>query len=830
MEKSEPFNYMDIKPYLRTRLNKILQIIEKLSIAKLSYSIQELQSLDVLNNEQIEDSQRVLEEANEFLNSIANLRGLQKSNDKDPRLKFGEFLEKRDVDEKIEVNLSDLVKTAFTVADISFKANKYTKWICEELIHLIVRGNSTEENKSFRKVLNRLKLIYNKSNTEKGKKVDVEEELKTLSEDVKSEQYSGWDKNFLGDIGNNQEVLQRLYSDLVPVWDLENVLYEMKSQLNKQLVKCLIKDNYSNFKNWGFEKDENGKWVLSFDPKEVAERYSFHVPELGKILSKSLIKQITTYKKLGYTGMFTRNIRKNSLDRIQGKVNGERFLGWYKERFVSLLAKVNLEQPQEEQYQSLQELYIMAKFMTEGNFKRISEEFPELGQNCELLKELISPKNILRNDATILGELKQNTEYEEAIREQIEQNLATHKTIFVQYGNNLDKNASVYALRRHMRDKFGITDIKVIEINAGEVKKGKGNEGLIVDGGNLIGNNNFTPKYFGTKGINANASRAQKSACGVLSQYGIYVPPKIIQYADAVISDERALLARDGLNLIRTLKNKALFDFAEARREDGTYLVETELTDEELKRWRLDEQCKKREAEIKRAIEQIRENIYTIDNGEEEKYIAIVNRHINCGAMISYGLGCDYYLSIAGEQADFANASQNFFETDKSTPKATFSITANPKKGNGKLPESIIKWCEDLRDNGENDILKIITVGQVSKNQKPFIKPTKDMAVFGGLKTPNLFVTLKDTTEPDDEISEIIMYEITDRLGAITTKPNKKREIIEKSIRSWKNIKARTLVEEMLQGAVTLTDVQSAGQELLDLSKEGREENGRNSN
>ena len=253
MEKSEPFNYMDIKPYLRTRLNKILQIIEKLSIAKLSYSIQELQSLDVLNNEQIEDSQRVLEEANEFLNSIANLRGLQKSNDKDPRLKFGEFLEKRDVDEKIEVNLSDLVKTAFTVADISFKANKYTKWICEELIHLIVRGNSTEENKSFRKVLNRLKLIYNKSNTEKGKKVDVEEELKTLSEDVKSEQYSGWDKNFLGDIGNNQEVLQRLYSDLVPVWDLENVLYEMKSQLNKQLVKCLIKDNYSNFKNWGFE-------------------------------------------------------------------------------------------------------------------------------------------------------------------------------------------------------------------------------------------------------------------------------------------------------------------------------------------------------------------------------------------------------------------------------------------------------------------------------------------------------------------------------------------------------------------------------------------------
>ena len=824
MENREPFNYIGSRPYLRTRLNKIMQRINKLNIAKLNYSIQELQSLDVLDDRRIEECQRILEETNEFLNSVEDLGGLQKSNAKDPRIKFGEFLEKRDVDDKIEINVSNLKKRTFTIADTSFKANKYTKWLCHELIDLIAMGNGTKKNESFGEVLSRLKGIYNKSNTENNKKVNVEDELKKLSEEIEDGQYKGWDEIFIGDRGNNQEILQCLYSDLVPVWDLESTLYEIKNQLNKQLVRCLIQDNYSNFKNWGFEKDEKGNWILNFDPEEVAERYSFHVPELGKILSKSLVKQITTYKKLKYTNTFTSKIRKNSLDRIHEKVTGKEFLGWYKDRFVSLLRKINLEQLYEEQYELVQELYIMGKFMTEGNFKRISEEFPELSQNCELLKELISPNKISRNNATITGEVNQNTEYEDEMREQIEKNLTKYRTIFIQYGNNLDKNASIYALRRHMRDKFGITDIKVVEINAGE--KRKENTGLIVDAGNLLGNNDFTPKFEGTKGINANVSRAQKSACGILSQYGIYVPTKIVQYADTVISDERALIARHGVNLIRNLKNKALFDFAEARREDGTYLIETELTDEELKKWHLEEQCKKREEEIKRSINQIKDNIYTIKADGEEKHIAIVNSHVNCGAMISYGLGCDYYLSIAEDQADFMDDSQNFFETDKSIPKVTFSITANPKKGDGKLPDSIIKWCEELRDKGENDKLKMITVGQVSKKQKPFIKPTKDMAVFGGLKAPNLFVTLKDNSEIDDEISDIIMYEITDRLGATTTKPSKKREIIEKNIEHWKNIRAKTLVEEILQGPITLTDVQNAGQELFYLSKEGREENG----
>ena len=392
-----------------------------------------------------------------------------------------------------------------------------------------------------------------------------------------------------------------------------------------------------------------------------------------------------------------------------------------------MLENVDFEHDRVEDYEAIQELEIMVKIMTEDNFNRLVKEHPEISDKVEKLRQIIFPQNINTCDEETLQELGQSTEYEENMREQIEQNLATYKTIFVQYGNNLDKNASIYALRKHMRDKFGITDIKVVQINAGEKKAGKGNEGLIIDGGDLVGNNNFSYNYLGTKTINANSSIAQKSACGVLKQFGIYVPSKIVQYADAVLSDERILDARYGVNLARNLSNKALFEFAESKRDDGTYLIESDLTNEELKEWNLEEQYKKREEEIQEAINEIKDNIfYTIDANGQERYIAVVNKHLNCGAMVSYSLGCDYYLSIADTQPNFADAHQDFLKEDESSiPKVTFAITANPKKGNGKLPDSIIKWCENLRDNGENDTMKIITVRTSIKYTKAIYKANR---------------------------------------------------------------------------------------------------------
>ncbi len=728
MKSNEPFNYIIMRPYLRTRLNEVMQKIEKLNISKQNYSIQELQSLDVLDQSQIQESKRILQEADKFLTSAGDLRKLIILSKNDPRNEFRENLIERNLDEEIDVDLSDLQRATFTITDISFKANKYTKILCEKVLDLITKGYNRDENKSFRKVLNRLRLIYKKANTENAKKVNVLDELKALSKDLEGEEYKGWDADIQANKADNYQILQSLYNELIPVWNVEDVLYEIKSQLNKQLLRCLIKDNYTNFKNWGFRKDENGKWVLNFDSEEVLQRYAFHVPNLSKITSRGIGISIKSFRKFKYPKAYTSSVRKNTRDKIsRTKLDIIRFFRGNKNRFISLLENVDFEHDRVEDYEAIQELEIMVKIMTEDNFNRLVKEHPEISDKVEKLRQIIFPQNINTCDEETLQELGQSTEYEENMREQIEQNLATYKTIFVQYGNNLDKNASIYALRKHMRDKFGITDIKVVQINAGEKKAGKGNEGLIIDGGDLVGNNNFSYNYLGTKTINANSSIAQKSACGVLKQFGIYVPSKIVQYADAVLSDERILDARYGVNLARNLSNKALFEFAESKRDDGTYLIESDLTNEELKEWNLEEQYKKREEEIQEAINEIKDNIfYTIDANGQERYIAVVNKHLNCGAMVSYSLGCDYYLSIADTQPNFADAHQDFLKEDESSiPKVTFAITANPKKGNGKLPDSIIKWCENLRDNGENDTMKIITVRTSIKYTKAIYKANR---------------------------------------------------------------------------------------------------------
>ncbi len=99
------------------------------------------------------------------------------------------------------------------------------------------------------------------------------------------------------------------------------------------------------------------------------------------------------------------------------------------------------------------------------------------------------------------------------------------------------------------------------------------------------------------------------------------------------------------------------------------------------------------------------------------------------------------------------------------------------------------------------------------------------MAVFGGLKTPNLFVTWKEKLEPGDDIKDLVMYEITDMIGAKAIKPAKRQEVIQKGTQNWHGIRAKNIAEKILKENVTLTDIQSEGSKLLYLSKEEREDN-----
>lgn len=76
-----------------------------------------------------------------------------------------------------------------------------------------------------------------------------------------------------------------MYNDLCQIWNIENVLYEIKGQLNTQLVRCLVQDNYKEFQNWEFQKDENNMWVLNLDSSEIALRYGY---QLALIISLKL--------------------------------------------------------------------------------------------------------------------------------------------------------------------------------------------------------------------------------------------------------------------------------------------------------------------------------------------------------------------------------------------------------------------------------------------------------------------------------------------------------------------------------------------------------------
>lgn len=387
-------------------------------------------------------------------------------------------------------------------------------------------------------------------------------------------------------------------------------------------------------------------------------------------------------------------------------------------------------------------------------------------------------------------------------------------------GENLDKNASIYALIKHMK-KFGITHIDVEEINAGEKRSG----GLTIDAGDLTGLEGFNPRYLGRKSVNGKASQGQPSTCGVLAACGIYVPPKIIEHADTV-TDERIINARYGVSLSRNFnwetQGQKLFDFANKQRDDGTYLMDATLTDEELEEWGLEELCRKREEDIKRDTEAISKNIYyfTDENGQERK-VCIVDYATNCGSFISYSLGCDYYISVCDRENCPWYDSENTTDSSMNEPMVSFTICANPKKGDGKIPKSVLKYFEDLRDSGENESIKVIsTQGREIKNN-PFIKPDKTMVVLGGYKVTDIYIALKDPSQVDEEygITQYMIDELSDLMGARVLQKDKKDEFIRTSIEGWKNEDAQNVANEILGDSlepIKLSGVEEIGRAFIE--------------
>lgn len=412
------FDYISIRPVDRQRLNRILDEITKLDNVKRNYSIQELQSMNLLDDRRKNENQRILEELNSFLNAATNLSSIEKPGIRDARNEYDTYMKKRNVSDNVTIDVSELSQKVYTLADLSFKVNKYTKWLCSDAIDLIApRGGNFR-----RETVDVLKGIYRKSKTEDGIRIGLDDELEDLANERSA---VGYDKEII------KSRLKKIYNDLEPIWDLEEMLYEIKNQLNLQLLRCLIKDNYREFNNWGFSKDDDGNWILNFDPTNVAERYAFHMPpsrrnmpkseQLTKILSRGLIGRVVRQTIMEYRNTITKDVRKNNRDTINRQTMIDFFRN-RKSRIIDCLQRrSDIDLP----------LYIMAKFMPRSAFEEIEREHPELIGKCEMLKELISPTHLRSLDLE-QTELSKTTEYQDKIRNQIEDTLIRTKKIYVQ--------------------------------------------------------------------------------------------------------------------------------------------------------------------------------------------------------------------------------------------------------------------------------------------------------------------------------------------------------------------------------------------------------------
>lgn len=441
--------------------------------------------------------------------------------------------------------------------------------------------------------------------------------------------------NFEHNIKGKRSEIQEYYQMYRLIRRAENVCYAIKYASIRKILDILYKDNFQKVKTWGFFKDNRGKTVFAIDfPYELGGTFQFHIPEEEHVLPDFFSNNSSKY-------VFPfRDIVKNHPKYISIRNTNQQS----REKNMEILTTFKGNEDRQRYYFSI------ASNMDTFSIFRQAEPQPRL------------PNNHITTFSS--EELK--------MREVIIEQLKKNSRIAIQQGNNLDINASIYAIQKFCIENGIIQneeELKVIKIGAGMYEPNAVN----IDTGSLNG------IRINDLNINADENLGEKSACAILSRLGFYVPKEIVKNADIIYGND-ILNSRYGLVLARQLEGKELFDFAERRREKtGEPLITTSLTDEEIEQFGLTEFYRKRKKDIEDAKKSIQENTYVLDNG---KKIAIIPKFVNYGSFIAYSQGIDYYCSIA--------------EYEKKQG-ITFAITANPNTEDGKLPEKLIEFGYTLR-------------------------------------------------------------------------------------------------------------------------------------
>ena len=441
--------------------------------------------------------------------------------------------------------------------------------------------------------------------------------------------------NFGRNIKSRSQEFQENYQMYRLIKRAENVCYAIKDASIRKMLDILYKDNYNQINTWGFFNDNRGNKVFAIDfPYELGGTFQFHIPDENTTLPKYITDNSNKYV------FHFRDIVKNHPKHISIK-------------------NITAQRKNE----NMQEL---------SGFKRNEERLKyyfAIANNMDVFSIFNQPEPQPENQPC---NIKTFSSDELKMRETIIEQLKKKPKIAIQQGNNLDINASIYAIQKFLIDNGIIQnkeELEVVRIKAGMFEP----NALNIDTGSL---NGIAIKNLK---INADENLGEKSACSILARLGFYVPKQIIENAD-VVYDKKILNSRYGLVLARQLKDEKLFEFAESiRKETGEPLITSFLTDDEIQKFGLTDFYQKRKKDIDEAQSIISENIYYLPNN---KKIAIIPRFLNYGSFIAYSQKIDYYCSIG---------------KGKENAGITFAITSNPHTGNGKLPKELIDFGYALR-------------------------------------------------------------------------------------------------------------------------------------
>lgn len=618
------------------------------------------------------------------------------------------------------ISQNDLI---YSFLRIAFYSNKITKILCSNSKYYLIESiyskyysdfnDKCVEKLEFLDKINEISLKIRSENIINNKQESEERIVKKAIQRNLEEYYKG---NY--NIINKDNSLFERYLDYYQIRTAEEKFYYLKDESIRQVFMMLANDNYNKFKDWGFLKDKKDNLVFAMDfPYDMVGPFTFHITEPDKIINfKSDIDFSNPQKSYEHPNpsIIIKNFSRH----------GKPITYLNKEFNISILQSIISRLDEIEKYN----INIAAG----------------ISQSNSTPKNIISKRNMSEKEQRVYNAIKDYL---------TSNNFKNIRILAAKIGSTLDINSSIYSIEKFAKEECGINQIKfiktkeILDIEQKKLKELLENNNLtkeeeiqlkelrntlyltkVSPGDSIVGaiNLNLDKSIFDNRDADISdfeKNRTIKIHSEYLPKCGIYMPPSIVKLSNYVFTDE-VLDPRNGLLLAQNIRDGSkLFEFAEMER-NGKSLLELSLTDDEIEKFGLQELYQERINEAEQAKE-IKENEnkygYKFKEGEEYKKILIIPEFIPYGSRIAYAFDYDYYASIAEHS---------------SGKGATFSITANPNKGDGRLPKEILRFGRNLREQEG-----LIEDNEKNKKYKVFVNERfENWIIVGGLKQPDICI------------------------------------------------------------------------------------------